>query len=230
MMNKQQAARELVEIGKRLYAKGMVAANDGNISIRLDERQILITPSGVSKGFMKAEEMVRLDSEGRVLSRFGQPSSEAYMHLEIYKNRTDINSICHAHPPYATAFAATGKTMRTDLLSEVAIALGEIPLVKFAVPGTPALAAALIPYLKEHVALLLANHGVVTLGESALQAYYRMETVEHAAKIQYLAQSLGQPLALSRQQLEQIKRAEKEKLIEDITRDILENLNSGKDE
>lgn len=236
-MNIQQARKELVEIGKRIYAKGMVAANDGNISIRLDNGRILITPTGVSKGFMKAEQMVLLGMDGRIISSNKKPSSEAAMHLEIYRNSADTGGVCHAHPPYATAFAAAGLAIPRNVLPEVALTLGEIPLLPYAMPGSQVLAASLQPYLKKHRAFLLANHGVVTIARSAMQAYYLMEIVEHAAKIIYLAKNLGRPNELNAEQLQELKTGrnhlsesadERKKLVSRISRDILEALNKGK--
>lgn len=236
-MNIQQARKELVEIGKRIYAKGMVAANDGNISIRLDDERIMITPAGVSKGFMNAGEMVLLGMDGRIISTDQKPSSEAAMHLEIYRNSADTGGVCHAHPPYATAFAAAGLAIPPNVLPEMALSLGEIPLVPYATPGSEVLAASLQPYLKNHRAFLLANHGVVTIARSAMQAYYLMEIVEHAAKIIYLAKNLGRPTELNAEQLQALKTApnhlsesadETKELVRRISRDILEALNKGK--
>lgn len=177
---------EIVRIGRRMYERGYVAANDGNISVRLKNGNILITPSGVSKGFMKAEKMVLVNEAGTVLSRNKIPSSELEMHLKIYENRPCIVSVCHAHPPYATAFAAAGRELDTCLLSEMVFTLGRVPLAAYGAPGTENIYRDLLRLLPDYDAYLLANHGVVTIGKSLTEAYHKLETVEHSAQIMYL--------------------------------------------
>jgi L-fuculose-phosphate aldolase len=195
---------EIVSIGKRMYERGYVASNDGNISVRVSPDEILITPTGVSKGFMKPGQMVRVTLDGTVLSRLLKPSSEVGMHLYIYNHRPDVHSICHAHTPYATAFAASGKELNSCLLPEMIYTLGKVPLVAYGTPGTEELYSGLSGYLKDYDAFLLANHGVVTVGASLTEAYHKMETVEHTAKISFLTEEIGSPKTLSPEQVQKI--------------------------
>lgn len=195
---------EIVDIGKRIYAKGFVASNDGNISARIGENQILITPTGVSKGFMKPEDLIVLDLDGNIVRGKRKQSSEANMHLQIYKTRPDVMSICHTHPPYATGFAVAGIPLNKMVLPEVIIVLGSVPLVEYGTTGTDELYGMISKYVEDYDAFLLANHGVVTLGKNILDAYHKMETVEHAAKIQFIANQLGNVNSLSKKQTEQL--------------------------
>lgn len=195
---------EIVRIGRRMYERGYVAANDGNISVRLKNGNILITPSGVSKGFMKAEKMVLVNEAGTVLSRNKIPSSELEMHLKIYENRPCIVSVCHAHPPYATAFAAAGRELDTCLLSEMVFTLGRVPLAAYGAPGTENIYRDLLRLLPDYDAYLLANHGVVTIGKSLTEAYHKLETVEHSAQIMYLTEQLGGGRPLSETQVREL--------------------------
>jgi L-fuculose-phosphate aldolase len=191
VQNLYSLKRDLVEAGRRVYERGFVASNDGNISARIDDKRVLITPTGVSKGFMKPEDMVVVDMDGNVLSNKGKPSSEVFMHLRIYKDRPDVNSVCHAHPPHATGYAVAGIPMDKCVLPEVIIVLGEIPLVDYGTPGTDEFYSPVLKYLDKHDAFLLANHGALTIGTDVFNAYYKMETLEHAAKIQFVSQQLG---------------------------------------
>ncbi len=191
MQNLYSLKRDLVEAGRRVYERGFVASNDGNISARIDDKRVLITPTGVSKGFMKPEDMILVDMDGNVLSNRGKPSSEVFMHLRIYKDRPDVNSVCHAHPPHATGYAVAGIPMDKCVLPEVIIVLGEIPLVDYGTPGTDEFYTPVLKYLDKHDAFLLANHGALTIGTDVFNAYYKMETLEHAAKIQFISQQLG---------------------------------------
>ena len=203
-MNISAYRKQLVEIGQRMYARGFVAANDGNLSVRLDDRRILITPTGVSKGFMQVEDMVIMDLDGKVISHNGRPSSEAMMHVDIYLQRPDVRSVCHAHPPYATAFAVAGLAMDACVMPEVIFTLGSVPLAEYATPGTEEVYLSLRPHIRQYDAVLLANHGVVTVGQTIEHAYFKMETVEHAAKIHVIAQQLGGVKPLSAAQVERL--------------------------
>jgi L-fuculose-phosphate aldolase len=196
--------RDIVEVGRRVYARGYVASNDGNISARLDERRVLITPTGVSKGFMSPDEMVIVDMEGNVLSGASKPSSEVYMHLAIYKNRPDVHSVCHAHPPYATGFAVAGISLEKCILPEVIIVLGGIPLVEYGTPGTEEFFRPVLKILDKHDAFLLANHGALTIGKDLFNAYHKMETLEHFAHIAFVAEQLGNMTTLNRDQVKKL--------------------------
>lgn len=195
---------DLIEVGKRIYARGYVASNDGNISVRLDEQKILITPSGVSKGFMKPSDLLIVNLEGTVLSGDKKPSSELPMHLQIYKERPDVNSVCHAHPIYATGFAVAGIPLDMCVLPEVIISLGTVPLVEYGTPGTDEYFKSMLKNLKDHDAFLLANHGVITVGKDILSAYHKMETVEHFANIVFVSLQLGKMNTVSPEQIEKL--------------------------
>jgi len=189
--NLQTLKKQLVEVGRRTYERGYVASNDGNISARIDENRIVITPTGVSKGFMKPEDMVVVQMDGKVLSSGKKPSSEVFMHIQVYKDRPDVNSVCHAHPPYATGFAVAGLALDQCVLPEVIIALGNVPLVDYGTPGTDEFYKPVVPLLPDYDAFLLANHGALTVGKDILNAYHKMETLEHFAHITFVANQLG---------------------------------------
>src|SRR5918995_2007931 len=159
---------EMVEVGRRLYARGFVASNDGNISVRLDEKRLITTPKSVSKGFMTPDMMVIVDFDGKKLSGERDPSSELPMHLEIYRNRPDVNAVVHAHPPIATGFAVAGIPLTRAVLAEVITTLGSIPIADFATPSTAELPDAVRKYIKAHDGMLLANHGAVTCGPDVM--------------------------------------------------------------
>lgn len=195
---------EIIEAGVRVYSRGYVASNDGNISSRLGRDRILITPTGVSKGFMNSDDLIILDLNGNVIKGKKKPSSETAMHLNIYKDRPDINSICHAHPPYATGFAVAGIPLTKMILPEVIIVLGKIPLVEYGTTGTKRLYSMIAKYISDYDAFLLANHGAVTLGKDVMDAYYKMETLEHAAHIQFIAKQLGSIKTLRKTQTEEL--------------------------
>lgn len=197
--------KDIVEVGQRMYQRGYVASNDGNISARLDENKFLVTPTGVSKGFMKPEDLIVVNIDGKVLSGMKKPSSEVFMHLQVYKDRPDVNSVCHAHPPYATGFAVAGIPLDKCILPEVIITLGSIPLIEYGTPGTEELYRPVTKLLKDYDAFLLANHGALTIGTDVINAYHKMETVEHFAHIAFVAQQLGYPNTLSKEQVQKLK-------------------------
>ncbi len=182
---------EIVAIGRRVYDRGYVASNDGNISARIDSERILVTPTGVSKGFMKPEDLVVLDMEGKVLNGSNKPSSECFMHIKMYQEREDVNGVCHAHPPYATGFAVAGIPLDQCILPEVIVSLGGVPIAEYGLPGTDELFTPVLKYLKDHDAFLLENHGALTIGPDILNAYHKMETLEHFAHILFVAKALG---------------------------------------
>lgn len=190
--NERAMREEICEIGRRVWDRGYVAANDGNISVRLNDREILATPTGVSKGFLTPDMLVVIDRQGNRLRGNMKQSSELKMHRDFYDARPDVRSVCHAHPITATGFAVAGLSLDRCTLPEVVITLGSVPLVKYGVPGTDELTQDILEnYVAEHDAFLLANHGVVTIGSSLMNAYYKMETVEHFAKISLVARQLG---------------------------------------
>ena len=183
--------RQIVEAGRRVYNRNFVASNDGNISARVDSRKVVITPSGVSKGFMKPEDLIVVDYDGKVLEGRKKPSSELFMHLRIYQERRDVRAVVHAHPPKATGFAVAGIPLTQCVLPEVIVGLGGIPLAKYGTPGTEEFYTPVLKYLRDYDAFLLENHGALTIGDSVMSAYYKMETLEHFAHIAYVAIQLG---------------------------------------
>ncbi len=203
--DEEQIREEIVEVGRRLYARGFVASNDGNISVRLDDQRLITTPKGVSKGFMTPDIMVITDFDGRKLVGEREPSSELPMHLEIYRNRADVKAVVHAHPPLATGFAVAGIPLTRAVLAEVVTTLGSIPIAEYGTPSTQELPDAVRKYIKAHDGLLLANHGAVTCCKTVMTAYYKMETIEHFAKISLVARSLGQEHLLSREEVSRLQ-------------------------
>jgi len=185
----------IVETGRIASAEGLLVANDGNISVRLNDGLVLITPSGLNKGRMAPEDLLVIDGEGRVVKPAGdpalQPTSECPMHLEVYRQRPDIRAVLHAHPPYATALTVAGKELRSDVLPEVIILLGEIPTTAFALPSSPENATAIRELIVNHDALLIRQHGSLTVGQHLDEALINLERLEHIARVQWLAEALG---------------------------------------
>src|SRR5574342_712350 len=195
----------MVEAGRRLYARAYVASNDGNISARLDESRLLTTPKSVSKGFMTPDMMVIVDYDGKKLGGDRDASSELPMHLEIYRNRPDVQAVVHAHPPIATGFAVAGIPLNRAVLAEVLTTLGSIPIADYATPSTKELPAAVRKYVKAHDGMLLANHGALTLGADLFSAYYKMETIEHFAHISLVARLLGNENLIAREEVARLQ-------------------------
>jgi L-fuculose-phosphate aldolase len=205
--NEEQHRRDICTTGKWMYERGFIVACEGNISVRLDEERILTTPTCMNKGMLEPQDLVITTLEGRQLAGERRFSSEIAMHLLFYRMRPDVSAICHAHPPTATGFAAAGRALDQALLPEVIIGLGKIPLVRYATPGTPELSAAIEPFVPHYDALLLANHGAVTCGPDLLTAFFRMETIEHFAKIVLAAELAGDPVLLSSREVAKLMAA-----------------------
>jgi L-fuculose-phosphate aldolase len=203
-MDKTQGRREIVEVGKRLYAKNYVASNDGNISVRISDTEILITPSGVSKGYMTESDMLTVDLEGNVLEGSLKPSSEMKMHLEVYRKRPDVRGIVHAHPQKATAFAVAHKNFDKIILPEIIFSLGNVAMAEYGTPTTRAIPDAVAKHIDRCDALLLANHGALTVGKDVFDAYYKMETLEHFAAISLYAAVLGGGVALDDEEVKRL--------------------------
>jgi L-fuculose-phosphate aldolase len=184
-------------VGRWIHDRGFVAATDGNISVRLGSDRILTTPTCMSKGMMTPEDLVVTDLDGNCVGGSRKASSEMAMHLLIYRLRPDVNAVCHAHPPMATGFAAAGIALDKPLVCELVIGLGRVPLARYGTPGTPELSNAIAPYVPEHDAILMANHGVVTYGPDLLTAFLRMETTEHFAHVALVTELLGTQNLLS---------------------------------
>src|SRR5687768_1088267 len=200
-MSERELREAIVEVGRRLYARGYTASNDGNISARLDAGRLLMTPKNVCKGFMDPAMMCITDLAGTKLAGDRDPSSEMQMHLEVYRQRPDVNAVVHAHPPIATAFAVAGIPLDRAVLAEVVTTLGSVPIAEYATPSTKALPEAVRKYVKAHDGMLLANHGALTLGADLFSAYYKMETIEHFANISFVARMLGGERLLSRDEV-----------------------------
>jgi L-fuculose-phosphate aldolase len=200
-MSLESLRADIVEVGRRMYARGYTASNDGNISVRLGPDRLLMTPKSVCKGFMTPDMMCVTDLEGKKISGDRDPSSEALMHLEVYRQRPDVNAVVHAHPPTATGFAVAGIPLDRAVLAEVLTTLGSIPLAEYATPSTAELPEAVRKYIKAHDGMLLANHGALTVGTDLFSAYYKMETIEHFAHISLVARMLGRENLISRDEV-----------------------------
>lgn len=196
---------KIIEIGRFLYQRGLIAGTDGNISARIDNDRIAITRSGIGKGHLGESDIIIIDAEGKAISGSGTPSSETGMHVFLYKKRPDVHACVHAHPPFATAFAVAGIALDKPVLPEVVLSVGDIALTEFAFPGTPAVAKSLETVAADHNAFLLKNHGLVTVGSTLDEAYYRLETVEHFAGIYYRALRIGQVNTLEARDVEKLK-------------------------
>lgn len=193
MAREWEIKKLIVDIGNRIWQRGYVAANDGNISVRLNDKELLTSPTGISKGFLTTEMIIKVDNDGKVISGSSKyrPSSEVKMHLEVYKERPDIKSVVHAHPPFCTSFAVAGIPLNKCVLPEAIIIIGSVPTAKYGLPSTMEIPDSIRPYIKSSDAMLLENHGALTFGSDLINAYYKMETLEHTAKIVWNAIQLG---------------------------------------
>ena len=191
-------------MGRRIYARAFVAANDGNISARLSVDRILCSPTGVSKGYLQEEMLAICDMDGTQVSGPMKISSEIRMHLEAYKLRNDIAAVVHAHPPTATGFAVAGLDLTECVLPEVIVLLGGVPLAPYGTPGGPDIFEPMRPLVEKYDAVLMANHGAVTLGKSVQDAHFKMETVEHFARIALVARQLGATNTLSETHVQEL--------------------------
>jgi L-fuculose-phosphate aldolase len=190
-MNEFQLKEHICEIGRRLYNRGFAAANDGNITIRLNDKEVLCTPTMVSKGFMKPQDICKVDYEGKQLAGTRKRSSEVLLHLAIYKQRSDVKAVVHCHPPHATAFAVAQEPIPKCVLPEVEVFLGEVPIVPYETPGTQKFADTVVPVVKDCNTIILANHGTVTFGPTLENAYFNSEIIDAYCKILILARQLG---------------------------------------
>ncbi len=204
-MTQSSRHSQIVDVCHRLYARGMVAATDGNLSIRLNNGNLLATRSGINKGDLTEDDLVEVTANGEFVHGTGRPSTEIGMHIFIYQQRADVNAVVHAHPVYATAFATARLPLDGCMFPEVIVELGAIPLAEYATPSTREVASSLSPFVKNADAILLANHGVVTYAGDLYSAYYRMEKVEHAAHITFLAAMLGGGRGLSREEVDKLR-------------------------
>jgi L-fuculose-phosphate aldolase len=196
-MNIWQARKEIVEIGRRCYERGFVAATDGNMSCRVTGGLIAATPAGLCKGTLAADDIVVLDGSGRRVEGHREASSEILLHLEIYKERPDVGGVVHAHPPTATGFAVARMPLAECVLPEVITTLGNVPLAPYATPSTTEVPESIRPKIRDHNAFLLANHGTVTLGATLQEAYFTLEKVEQLARVVLVARQLGRVSVLT---------------------------------
>lgn len=200
----KELREDIVQVGKLVFQKGWVAANDGNISIRLDSNRVLCTPTATSKGMLHVDDLIICDMQGNKIEGRKERTSEIAMHLLIYNMRPDIKSVVHAHPPVATGYATAGRALNQALLPEVIIGLGCVPLADYGLPGTPALTDGMLPYIPKYEAILMANHGATCYGPDVFTAYFKMETVEHYARIALVAELLGGPTVLPREEVRKL--------------------------
>lgn len=203
-MHELEARGKVCEVGKLLFDKGFVSANDGNISVRVTENEILTTPTGVSKGFLKPDMVVKVNLDGEVLSGYLKPSTELKMHLRVYHECPQVHAVVHAHPPYSTAFAVAGIPLDKALMPESVISLGPVPIAEYGTPSTDEIPNAVSKYLKDYNAVLLENHGVLTWANDLYSAYFHVERLEFTAKVTYLAKQLGNERELSNTNIEKL--------------------------
>ena len=203
-LNDYQAKELILDIGRRMYTKNYIAANDGNITCKTSPDSIWATPTGVSKGYMKAEDLIKMNLDGTIIQQGNlKPSSEIKMHLGVYLENPMIQGVCHAHPPVSTSFAIAGISLDSPTYTEALLNLGTIPVVHYETPGTQEIPDSVAPYCKNYNAVLMANHGALTWGTSLMEAWYRMESVEHYAMIlMYTGHIIGKANLLSCDQIQ----------------------------
>ncbi len=199
--------RELVRFSRMLHRLGFMPGTSGNLSVRLDDHRLLVTPTGVSKFLLRSADVVLIDLHGRPLNGHRRVTSEVGMHLAVYRQRADVKAVVHSHPPIATAFACVGRGLDEMLCQEAVMTLGVVPLANYATTGTEEVAASLAPFIPNHDAILMANHGAVSYGGTLLQAFQKMEVVEHLAQIALIAHQLGAPRILKHKQVKQLRDA-----------------------
>ena len=205
-MNEFEIKKLMCDIGRRVYNRGMVAANDGNFSVKLNDNEFLCTPTGVSKGFMTPEYICKVDAKGNVIQANGnfRPSSEIKMHMRVYEKRPDVGAVVHAHPSFATSFAIAGIPLTQPIMPEAVIALGCVPIAKYGTPSTVEIPDAVEEYLPYFDQVLLENHGALTWGPDLLNAYMKMESLEFYAELLYKSRQLGGPKEFSKDQVERL--------------------------
>jgi L-fuculose-phosphate aldolase len=203
----EELRQDMVLFGKLLHRLGFMPGTSGNLSIRLDRDRLLVTPTSMSKFLLTPEDIVIVDLDGRQLEGSRNVTSELSMHLAVYHHRDDVGAVVHSHPPVATAFACAGRGLEEMLCQEAVMTLGVVPLAAYATTGTSEVAASLVPFLPFHDAILMANHGAVAYGSTILEAFQKMETVEHLAQIALVAHQLGAPRILKQEEIDQLRDA-----------------------
>jgi len=206
MITEQVIRQQICEIGRRIYDKDFVAANDGNISVKISDQEIITTPTGVSKGYMTPDMLLKVTLDGELAYPPGdyKPTSELKMHLRVYKERKDVKAVVHAHPPYATGFAIAGIPLNKPVMPEAIINLGSVPLAKYGTPSTDEIPESIAPYLPYYDAVLLANHGALTFGCDLINAYHKMESLEFYAKLMFISSQLDEPRELNEFQVQRL--------------------------
>ena len=206
MMDQQKTAELICEIGRRMYERNMVAANDGNLSVKIGEDEILCTPTGISKGYMTPECICLINQKGELLraNEGYKPSSEIKMHLRVYQERPDVKAVVHAHPVYATTFAIAERPLEAPILTEAVVSLGRVPVARYARPSTDEVPDSVAEYVQEVDAMLLAHHGALTYGDNLLEAYMRMESVEFYARQLYQTACIGVRKELTPAQVDEL--------------------------
>lgn len=200
-----EAKQNILEIGRRMYAKNFVASNDGNISCKVSENTLWCTPTGVSKGFMTDDMLVLMDTDGNVIRGNYKPSSEMKMHLRVYKENPNVKAVVHAHPPAATSYAIAGLPLNRAILTESVMGIGEIPLAPYAMPGTEEVPDSIAPFVNTHNGCLLANHGALTWAGDVMTAWMRMESIEYYALVSMYTKGLiGQVHELTCDQVDRL--------------------------
>lgn len=227
MLSRSEISRHLVQVCHRLYERGLVTATDGNVSARLPDGNILVTPAGVNKGTLRESDLVEVRPDGTPIAFSHKPSTELPMHLFIYTQRSDVQAVVHAHPPFATGFAVARQPLPDSILPEVIVGLGSIPLADYATPSTADVAASLEPFIRSATAVLLSNHGVVTYGSSLDDAAAKMEKVEHAAQITFVARFLGGEAALGTKELNRLAAIAPEKYGKTVSKPAASNRRRG---
>jgi L-fuculose-phosphate aldolase len=215
-LSEHELRREMIRVGRLMWERGYVAATDGNLSVRLGANRLLVTASGVSKGFLSDEDLIIIGMDGKPVSAYrgrdSRPSSEMAMHLEVYRQRPDVNAVVHAHPPMSTAFSIAGVSLARCVIPEVIVTLGGIPTAEYATPGTSEVPGTIKTAIRDYDALILAHHGSLTVADTLWEAYLRLEKVEHTAEITLAAHQLGQVNTLSPQAVEKLTEKRRELL------------------
>ncbi len=204
MQSPYEIKKEICEIGRRIYTKGFVAANDGNISVKVNDNEFYCTPTGVSKGYMTPDMIIKIDGNGNKIEGRLNPSSEIKMHLRVYKERPDVNAVVHAHPPTATAFAVCNRPLDKFILPEAILTIGTVPVCDYGTPSTKEIPDSLAPFIQNHDAFLLQNHGALAVGNTLTKAFFVMDEVEYYAKICLTASQIGDIQELDCEDLEKL--------------------------
>ena len=220
MSNLDQIKEEICDIGRRLYTRGFAAANDGNISYRFDEDRVVCTPTGMSKGFMKPDDLCIVDMNANHITGHREMTSEIRQHLTILRHRSDVRSVVHCHPPHATAFGMVREAIPQGLMPEAEINLGTVPIAKYTIPGGQEFADAILPFVDKSDIIIQANHGTVSYGPTVEQAYFLVETLDAYCKIVLLARSLGTVRYFTKEEMEDLLEWKRQRGLKDARLDL----------